>query len=309
LRITILPPWWRTTLAYIFYGLIIVAGFISFDKLQKKRIVAKERERQKIQESELRALAAEAQARAIQAENDRKTKELEEARNLQLSMLPNELPNLPNLDIAVYMNTATEVGGDYYDFHINLDGTLTVVVGDATGHGLNAGTIVTATKSLFSTHAANPDILFTFEEISRCLRGMRFRLLSMCLMILKIKGNELTISSAGMPPALIYRHATKKIEELLIKGMPLGSPSTYEYELRQIRIEKGDTIFLMSDGYPELFNNDNEMYGYERIQNTFLKIAEKSPENIVEELTLSCKNWLTGAEQDDDITFVVIKVK
>ena len=76
----------------------------------------------------------------LQLENNRKTKELDEARNLQLSMLPKVLPQVPNLDIAVYMKTATEVGGDYYDFNVGTDGTLTVAIGDATGHGMKAGT-------------------------------------------------------------------------------------------------------------------------------------------------------------------------
>jgi serine phosphatase RsbU (regulator of sigma subunit) len=63
--------------------------------------------------------ATEAEKRAIEAENERKTKELEEARQLQLSMLPKELPKLPNLEIAAFMRTATEVGGDYYDFIVS----------------------------------------------------------------------------------------------------------------------------------------------------------------------------------------------
>lgn len=58
-------------------------------------------------------------AQLERAENERKTKELDQARKLQLSMLPKEIPTLPNLDIAVYMKTATEVGGDYYDFHLS----------------------------------------------------------------------------------------------------------------------------------------------------------------------------------------------
>jgi len=109
---------------------------------------------------------AEAQNKIIQADNERKTQELEEARQLQLSMLPKELPNLPNLDIAVYMQTATEVGGDYYDFQVGIDGTLTTIIGDATGHGMKAGTVVTITKSLFNSMAANENILSTFDKIS-----------------------------------------------------------------------------------------------------------------------------------------------
>ncbi|MBK7379017.1 MAG: hypothetical protein IPJ03_08430 [Ignavibacteriales bacterium] len=99
-----------------------------------------------IEELEQKRKAVEEQGKIIQADNDRKTKELEEARQLQLSMLPKDLPQLPNLDIAVYMKTATEVGGDYYDFNVDPDGTLTFAIGDATGHGMKAGIIVSMVK-------------------------------------------------------------------------------------------------------------------------------------------------------------------
>ena len=111
IRLVILPPWWRTYWAYrllIFLWLSIFA----VDRIQRARLLSIEKRK--------------AQYALLEAENKRKSEELEEARQLQLSMLPNDLPQLPNLDIAVYMKTATEVGGDYYDFHIGLDGTLTV---------------------------------------------------------------------------------------------------------------------------------------------------------------------------------------
>jgi len=163
---------------------------------------------------------AEAQNIIIQAENDRKTSELEEARELQLSMLPKELPNHPNLDIAVYMQTATEVGGDYYDFHLGEDETLTAVIGDATGHGMKAGTMVTITKSLFDSLASRENILETFDIISKVIKGMKIRQLSMCLMMLKIKDDKLFLSSAAMPPVLIYQKKNQAVEEILVKGMP-----------------------------------------------------------------------------------------
>ena len=106
----------------------------------------------------------------IEAENERRAKELEEARNLQLSMLPKQVPQLPGLDIAAYMKPATEVGGDYYDFYVGEDGTLTAAVGDATGHGLRAGTMVTAMKSLFNTHAQERDITHIFKQSSGALK-------------------------------------------------------------------------------------------------------------------------------------------
>ncbi|MCB9249363.1 MAG: hypothetical protein H6613_12865 [Ignavibacteriales bacterium] len=150
----------------------------------------------------------------MEAENRRKTEELEEARQLQLSMLPKELPQLPNLDIAVYMKTATEVGGDYYDFHIGLDGTLTVVVGDATGHGMKAGTMVTTTKSLFNVLAPNPNIIDTFHEMTRCLKLMQMDKLSMCMTMLKFR-----VTKFKCQPLECLRYLFIKVKIKQLKNM------------------------------------------------------------------------------------------
>jgi len=250
---------------------------------------------------------AEKQNKIIQAENKRKSQELEEARQLQLAMLPKELPNIPNLDISVYMKTATEVGGDYYDFHVGIDGTLTIVVGDATGHGMKAGTIVTITKSLFNSSASDENILNIFSKISKVIKGMKFRQLAMCLLILKIKNNKLKISSAAMPPALIYRKKNKSVEEIFIKGMPLGTIKTFPYRIEESFLENGDTILLYSDGLPELVNEKEEMYGYDRIKKELSSVGEKNPEEIINYLGNSALQWADGKALDDDVTFVVIK--
>jgi serine phosphatase RsbU (regulator of sigma subunit) len=269
--------------------------------LQKQLITVKELSQKEL-EQKLRAQKAE-------AENESKTKELEEARQLQLSMLPKELPVIPNLDIAVYMKTATEVGGDYYDFHVGIDGTLTVVIGDATGHGLKAGTMVTTAKSLFSSHADEDDIIKTFHEFTRVIKNMRMHLMSMCLSIIKINGSTLKISAAGMPPALLYRKANNKVEELVLKGMPLGAFTGFPYKLHETTLQKGDTLFLQSDGLPELFDKDMNMFGYENVTRVFSEVADKSPAEIIEHLNKIGSDWIGNLEPDDDVTFVVIKVK
>jgi len=261
------------------------------------------------QAAELQAKASEAQARIIQAENERKTKELEEARELQLSMLPKDVPQLDHLSIATHMRTATEVGGDYYDFHVNGNGVLTVVIGDATGHGLKAGTLVTATKSLFTTHAANEDILSTLKEYNRSLKQLNFRFLFMCLLKLKIDGYKMRLSSAGMPPMLIYRSANSSVEEVLLKGLPLGSTADVTYELRELGLNPGDTILLMSDGFPELLNKEGEMFGYDKISAVFAEVGNRDKESIIEHLKDVASDWVDGEEPNDDVTFVVIKVK
>jgi len=300
--IVISPPWWKTTYAYISYSLLFALLIFSIDRIQRRRILTKERNATAIREAELKLKFAE-------AENERKTKELEEARELQLSMLPRELPNLPNLDIAVYMKTATEVGGDYYDFHVGIDGALTVVVGDATGHGMKAGTMVTTTKSLFNVLAPNPNIIETFHEMTRCLKLMQMEKLSMCMTMLKIMGNKIQMSSAGMPPILIYKRDSQSIEEHVLKGMPLGTFNNFPYSLVESSISTGDTILLMSDGFPELLNENKEMYGYKRARNYFEEITGETPEEIIRKLKESGSEWVNDNDPDDDVTFVVIKVK
>jgi len=316
LKFTILPPWWMTIWAYIGYGLAFVGIVFGIDRFQRRRLLSKAKERMKIQHAEHRAEAAELQAkateaerRALQTEFEVKKKELDEARELQLSMLPRELPQIPNLDIAVYMKTATEVGGDYYDFHIGMDGTLTVVVGDATGHGMKAGTMVTTTKSLFNVLAPNPNIVETFHEMTRCLKLMQMNKLSMCMTMLKIIGNEIEMSAAGMPPVFIYKRDSQTIEEHVIKGMPLGTFSEFPYSLVESTISSGDTILMMSDGFPELMNDKKEMFGYKRTRNLFEDLAEKTPEEIISKLKDAGSEWVNDNDPDDDVTFVVIKVK
>ncbi len=245
----------------------------------------------------------------LEEANNRKSLELEEARQLQLGMLPNETPKLNNLEIAAYMETATEVGGDYYDFNIDEDGSLTVVVGDATGHGMKAGTIVTITKSLFNSSVADSNIVETFSKISKVIKDMKFRQLSMCLLMLKIKDYKLSISSAAMPPIFIYRSKSKSVDEILIKGMPLGAISNFPYSSEETKLQKGDNILLMSDGFPELMNGDGEIFGYERTRKLFGKIGNKKPDEIISKLNDAGKRWLNGREPDDDVTFVVLKVK
>ncbi len=262
-----------------------------------------------VEELSLQKIEQERTAAELRAENDRRAKELEEARQLQLSMLPRKLPVIPNLEIAAYMKPATEVGGDYYDFHVGEDGTLTVAVGDATGHGLKAGTVVTATKGLFNNLAPAPDIPDTLKQISRSLKAMNLRGLFMALTILKIKENRVKISAAGMPAALIYRSATRTVEEISQRALPLGSVGRLDYREQEISLAEGDRIVLMSDGFPEMFNEQNELFGYDQAEKIILENPKLAPPELIESFLDAAKKWAGDRPQDDDVTFVVLQFK
>ena len=252
---------------------------------------------------------AEEKNKIIQADNDRKTKELEDARQLQLSMLPKELPQLPHLDIAVYMKTATEVGGDYYDFNVDADGTLTILVGDATGHGMMSGMMVSIMKSFFISNRNNIELKQFFEDANNSIKDMHLGRLMMATMGVQITSQKLIATNAGMPSLLYFRNKSQKAGEFVSHNFPLGAMKETKYLLKEINYEKGDTLLLMSDGFAELKNEKNEQYGYERVKKEFMSVAQKSPNEIVEHLKNSSSQWINGIEPDDDVTFVVIKVK
>jgi serine phosphatase RsbU (regulator of sigma subunit) len=270
---------------------------------QVKELSDKELEHQRT-EAELRVQHAQEKA-----ENERRASELEEARQLQLSMLPRKVPQLSHLDIAAYMKTASEVGGDYYDFHLGDDGTLTVAVGDATGHGLKAGTMVASVKSLFMALADHPDISHIFHRMSRVLKEMKLRGLFMAMTMVKVKGNKLTVSISGMPPVLVYRAASGEVEEVALRAVPLGSMTNYQYKQQELAIEAGDVIVLMSDGLPERFNDENEMLDYAATKHALAVAAHQPPQVIIDHFVSVGDEWSNGRPQDDDITFVVLKVR
>ncbi len=309
LKIIILPPWWKTGWAYAGYIFLFAGLVFSTDRFQRKRLLDKERERQKIKEMELRAKAAEAESRALELENERKTKELEEARQLQLSMLPKEIPTLPNLDIAVYMKTATEVGGDYYDFNLHPDGTLTVLLGDATGHGMQSGMMVSIMKSLFMSDRTNKTLKKFFENAGAAIKDMNLGRLMMALNCIQIKNDKIMNANAGMPPLFIYRNQFQTVEEISFENMPLGALKGLYYDTKEVRINSGDVLLMMSDGFAELRNDNGELYGYSRAQNCFKEAANKGPEEVISNLRKEGSRWTNNSELEDDITFVVVKVK
>jgi serine phosphatase RsbU (regulator of sigma subunit) len=270
---------------------------------QVKELSEKELEYQRT-EAELRVQHAQEKV-----ENERRARELEEARQLQLSMLPKHVPQLPHLEIAAYMKTASEVGGDYYDFHLGEGGALTVAVGDATGHGLKAGTMVSSVKSLFMALADHPDITYILHRMNRVLKDMKLRGLFMAMTMVKVKGNQLTVSITGMPPVLVYRAASGEVEEIALRAIPLGSLTSYQYKQQELAIAPGDVIVLMSDGLPERFNAENEMLDYAATKHALAASAHQPPQEIIEHFVSVGDEWSNGRPQDDDVTFVVLKVR
>jgi len=261
-------------------------------------------------EQERLAAAEEAERRVLERDNRRKTRELEEARELQMSMLPRHLPELDSFDIAVHMSTAAEVGGDYYDFANGGSGSCTLAVGDATGHGVQAGMVVAVAKSLFqacSGEAALPDVL---KRIGDGLGGMDRREASMAMLLLRLNGgHSLRLASAGMPPLLVWRYATGQVEEILLPNVPLGTLADIQFSERDVAFSTGDTALIMTDGLAELAGPDGDPLGYDQVSQLFAEAAQQEPEGVIESLLAAADTYREGTVLPDDVTLLVLKAR
>ena len=299
----LINPVWEITNGYPFGFLCLII----FASIYLARDFA--RTNNKILMREREAKEMEISQRILEVEDKRKAKELNEARELQLSLLPQCITNLNNYEFCFNQRPANEVGGDYYDYNISENGEISIVIGDATDHGMKAGMMVSIIKSLFLTHIEKLGIKEFLNSCSQTIKQMKLKNLYMALMVVKINGNRLTMSSAGIPPLLVYRTDKNTIEEYKLKGMPLGAVKSFPYETIDIELTTGDVVLLMTDGLPELFNKEKESFGEDRLKKVFLQNTGKTMDELVDALLLAGEEWRGESKQNDDITFVAFRYK
>ncbi|MEM6455434.1 MAG: SpoIIE family protein phosphatase, partial [Acidobacteriota bacterium] len=273
-------------------------GMVRHGVVQRRRLIRRERRR-----------AADDRMRAEQA---RRLADLEEARDLQLSMLPDTVPHHPRVTLAAYMKTADVVGGDYYDFAVGDDGTITLALGDATGHGARAGLMVTATKSLFNLLARDDDLERLLRRTDESLRAMRLRRLHMALMAARLTPDAaLLLLGTSLPPALHHRAASRTIDELPLDGLPLGSRHAgNRYANHHLQLAPGDVVVLLTDGLPERPAPDAQPFGYARVRDALARAlidGVTSPNALIQRLLTAADEWADGQPQTDDITLIVLR--
>ena len=281
--IVIAPPIWRTWWAYLLYFIFLSVFIYAFAKYREKVQIKK-------------------------LEDERKNGELAEAKALQERLLPKNNPKIDHLDIATYLRTSTEVGGDYYDFFEQADGSLYAICGDATGHGTPSGMLVSITKAgIIGLPQMAPNKMLS--ALNTVVKKVDLGILRMSLNIAHLKGNQLTLSSAGMPPYFIYRANSNTTEEILLSGIPLGSFNKVEYDEHHTGFNKGDILAIISDGLAEAPNANGELFDYPQIQSIMTEFSHLDAKTLIDELMRQTDTWLAGAHNPDDITIVIIKHK
>src|SRR5215813_5277679 len=265
-----------------------------------------------------RMVAEARRLREIEVDHRRKTEELAFARQLQLSMLPTRNISLDNVEIIGQMRTATEVGGDYFDFIEMADGRICIAVGDATGHGMAAGLVVGMVKmglinglQRMNGHASVKTLV---EDLNRALkRSLSQRGMGMCLgaAILDTSTLKVEVVSNGMPAPYHYRAASRGLSLIESQAPPLGFLQQVNVRPVELRLQPGDAMIWLSDGFEERQNYKNDIWGSEQVERTLARICgeESFAENIARRMIEACDGAAGGRSNEDDMTIVVAKVR
>lgn len=245
-------------------------------------------------------------------ESERRQRELEIARELQMNLLPKSPPSWPRLDIADRSEPATEVGGDYFDYLPLPGGRLGVVVGDVAGHGMPAGLMMAMAKSAIHTQVqigGSPSVLL--ERLSETLLRLSAdnQFMTMVFAELDVDAGEFRYSNAGHHYPLHLRTDTGTIEQLESTGIPLGLLPIPPGPFRRSPLGTGDILLFYSDGVVEATGADGEeMFGIDRLGGVLLANRSRSAKTILEAVFRAVRRFCGDEPLHDDATLVVVKV-
>ena len=297
----------RNTL--IIVGLIILAlvVFSIFRYIAAKRLkVAHE----KLQTTHEELLTAYDQLEETTTAKERIESDLRIARNIQMGMVPHTFPNRPDLDIYASMTPAKEVGGDLYGYLLT-DNKLYFCLGDVSGKGVPASLFMAQATRLFRTLAAQglmPDKICT--QINDALSGEdneTSMFVTMFLGLVDLETGHLDFCNAGHNPPVMIGEKAEFVE--MLPNAPIGLWPGLEYEGEEIADISGKPFFVYSDGLNEAENRQQEQFTDERLLELLETTPYENAQQTIEMLTEQVRIHRDGAEPNDDLTMLCLKVK
>jgi sigma-B regulation protein RsbU (phosphoserine phosphatase) len=237
-------------------------------------------------------------------------RELEVAREIQVSFLPKAMPRVPGYDLAGWSRPADQTGGDVFDVIAEGPSRTVLLLGDATGHGIGPALSVTQVRSMLRMAlrlGAGLDAAFTHlnDQLSDDLSSNRF--VTAFLGVLDAEAHAVTFQSAGQGPILHVRASggvgTPKSTTLplgLMSGLPLGTPG-------RLALEPGDVVALITDGVFERTNAAQEEFGVERVVEVIRRVERAPVAEVVQAIVEACDAFAGGAPQADDMTLLLVR--
>ncbi|MBT3375271.1 MAG: SpoIIE family protein phosphatase [Lentisphaerae bacterium] len=239
--------------------------------------------------------------------------ELNVARDIQMSIVPQVFPPFPERDefqVSAIIDTARQVGGDLYDFFMLDDDHLAFAIGDVSGKGIPAALFMAVTLTLYraksgvdsgsgSTVTQMNDVLCTDNEM------MMF--VTFFAGILNVRTGAFEYTNAGHNPPILVRDGNLDTLQGL-HGTPLGVLEDQTFSSGRLELKRGDMLLLFTDGVTEAIDPTGAFYGEERLELTVKNNSNGTPEGLIGGIFEDVKAFIADAEQADDITMLALAV-
>jgi serine phosphatase RsbU (regulator of sigma subunit) len=245
-------------------------------------------------------------------EKERMEEELHIARDLQVSMLPLECPQIEGFEIAAFSESAREVGGDFYDFiEIGTD-KLGVVIGDVTGKSVSGALVMSASRSIF--RMLGEEKLSVSESMIRANRRTKKDIKSgmfvaLLFAVLDSSSKTLSLCSAGQTQPVLRSASSGAAVLVETKGdsFPLGILEDAAYEETGLSLATDDKVVLYTDGVVEAMNAEEEMFGFDRLIEVIKESKNSAAQSLLEEIKGKVNEFAGSTPQHDDITIIVVQ--
>ncbi len=245
-------------------------------------------------------------------ESTRFKRDMELAEQIQSSMLPARAPSIEGAQLAGRCETAVNVGGDYYDYVVNAEGDVDILLGDVTGHSLGAALMMTAARATLRSIVSDspgPDTVarrsntLLYDDLDRS------DLMISLFVARYVPGTRrLSYANAGHNPPFVIRRGGVAVESLGPTGIILGVLPDTEYELKEVVLEPGDVVFFYTDGVTEAMDAERNQFGEERLCSVLARNTGRSAAGVIDAVSEAVKEWIGNGKATDDITSLALKV-
>ena len=239
-------------------------------------------------------------------------KELEYAKQIQLSALPTNFPEHEDYCIFAQMIAAKEVGGDFYDFYRLNDKTVAFLVADVSGKGIPAAMFMMTAKTIIKDLAESGlavNEIFTKANKKLCESNESGMFVTVWMGVLDLENGNLKYANAGHNPPLLL-HENGEFEYLRTRaGFVLAGMEGVNYRINEMTLSPGDRLFLYTDGVPEATNAEEKLYGEERLISFMNQNRTADAEKLLPALKANIDEFVGDAPQFDDITMLMLDYK
>jgi sigma-B regulation protein RsbU (phosphoserine phosphatase) len=231
------------------------------------------------------------------------------AREIQRQLMPDDLPNMAPLQLAVLFKPVAQLGGDLYDWIEFDDGRLAIVVGDVAGKGAPAALYGALSSGVIRTRAGRkypPAQMLELVNKTLHQRPVEGQYVAVTYAVYEPASRSIALANSGLPYPLLVRAGQPTF--LDVAGVPLGLFPDSKYEETSLQLVNGDILVFYSDGVIEMRNDSGDEYGLKRLAEVVRINHEKSAEEIVKSISASLADFIGRVRPHDDRTMIVVKM-